>query len=86
VAPKLLARQFAVEQPEHVWAGDITDVWTSEGWLDVSVLLDVYSRQVVGWAMSRQIETTFVQDALKRALGRRHPSAGLLPHSDRGSH
>jgi putative transposase len=85
VAPKLLARQFDVEQPDHVWAGDITEVWTREGWLYVSVLWDLYARQVVGWAMSRQIETTVVQDALKRALGRRNPSAGLRHHSDRGS-
>ena len=51
----------------------------------VSVLLDLYSRKVVGWAMSSQIDTTFVQDALQMALGRRNPSAGLLHHSDRGS-
>ena len=85
VAPNLLARQFDVAKPDHVWVGDITYVWTGEGWLYVSTLLDLYSRQVVGWAMSRRIDTTLVQDALRMALGRRHPSAGLMHHSDRGS-
>jgi putative transposase len=85
VAPNLLARQFDVEQPDHVWAGDITYVWTGEGWLYVSVLVDLYARKVVGWAMSSQIDTTLVQDALQMALGRRNPSAGLLHHSDRGN-
>jgi putative transposase len=85
VAPNLLARQFDVEPPDHVWAGDITYVWPREGWLYVSVLLDLYARQVVGGAMSSPIDTTFVQDALPMALGHRHPSAGLLHHSDRGS-
>ena len=85
VAPTLLARQFDVAQPDHVWAGDITYVWTREGWWYVSVLVDLSSRTVVGWAMSRHSDTTFVQDALPMALGRRNPSAGLLHHSDRGS-
>lgn len=85
VAPNLLARQFDVTQPNAVWAGDITYVGTAAGWLYVSVLLDLYSRKVVGWAMSSQIDTTLVQDALERALWRRQPSAGLLHHSDRGS-
>jgi len=85
IAPNLLARQFDVAKPDHVWVGDITYVWTGEGWLYVSTLLDLYSRQVVGWAMSRRIDTTLVQDALRMALGRRHPSAGLMHHSDRGS-
>jgi transposase InsO family protein len=85
VAPTLLARQFDVEQPDHVWAGDSTDVWTRAGWLSVAVLLDLYARTVVGWAMSRHIDTPCVQDALPMALGRRNPAAGLLHHSDRGS-
>lgn len=85
VAPNLLARQFDVAKPDHVWVGDISYVWTGEGWLYVSTLLDLYSRKVVGWAMSSRIDTTLVQDALRMALGRRHPSAGLMHHSDRGS-
>ena len=85
VAPNLLARQFDVDQPDQVWAGDITYVWTAEGWLYVSVLLDLYARKVVGWAMSAHIDAALVRSALHMALGRRQPAAGLLHHSDRGS-
>lgn len=85
VAPNLLARQFDVSAPDQVWAGDITSIWTAEGWLYLAVLLDLYSRKVVGWAMRSPIDTTLVQDALPMALGRRQPAAGLLHHSDRGS-
>jgi putative transposase len=85
VAPNLLARQFDVDQPDQVWAGDITYVWTAEGWLYVAVLLDLYARKVVGWAMSSHVDVTLVQEALHMALGRRQPAAGLLHHSDRGS-
>ena len=85
VAPNLLARQFDVDAPDHAWVGDITYVWTAEGWLYVSTLLDLYSRKVVGWAMSSRIDTTLVKDALEMAIGRRHPLAGLIHHSDRGS-
>jgi putative transposase len=85
VAPNLLARQFDVSAPDQVWAGDITYIWTAEGWLYLAVLLDLYSRKVVGWATSNHIDTTLVQDALQLALGRRQPCAGLLHHSDRGS-
>jgi transposase InsO family protein len=85
VAPNLLARQFDVTAPDHVWAGDITYIWTAEGWLYLSVLVDLYSRKVVGWAMNQHMDTTLVQDALQMALGRRSPSAGLMHHSDRGS-
>jgi putative transposase len=85
VAPNLLARQFDVTAPDHVWAGDITYIWTAEGWLYLSVLVDLYSRKVVGWAMNQHMDTTLVQDALQMALGRRAPSTGLMHHSDRGS-
>jgi putative transposase len=85
VAPNLLARQFDVTAPDHVWAGDITYIWTAEGWLYLSVLVDLYSRKVVGWAMNQHMDTTLVQDALQMALGRRAPATGLMHHSDRGS-
>jgi putative transposase len=84
VAPNLLARQFAVEQPDKVWAGDITYLWTAEGWLYLATVLDMYSRKVVGWAMSSRIDAELVQEALRMALGRRCPSAGLMHHADRG--
>jgi putative transposase len=85
VAPNLLARHFDVDAPDLAWVGDITYGWTAEGWLDVSTLLDLYSRKVVGWAMSSRINTQLVKDALEMALGRRRPDAGLIHHSDRGS-
>lgn len=71
--------------PNGAWCGDITCVWTEEGWLDVSVLLDVYARQGVGWAMRDHIATQLVTDAWEMVLGRRQPDAGLMHHSDRGS-
>jgi transposase InsO family protein len=85
VAPNLLARNFDVPAPNVAWCGDITYIWTEEGWLYTSVLLDLYSRKVVGWAMSDHIDTQLVTDALEMALGRRQPDAGLMHHSDRGS-
>jgi putative transposase len=85
VAPNLLARQFDVTAPDHVWAGDITYIGTAEGWLYLAVLVDLYSRTVVGWAMSHHMDTTVVQDAWPMALGRRSPAAGFMHHSDRGS-
>jgi transposase InsO family protein len=77
VAPNLLARQFDVDEPDYAWVGDITYVWTAEGWLYVSTLLDLYSRKIVGWAMSSRIDTTLVKDALEMAIGRRRPSVPL---------
>jgi transposase InsO family protein len=85
VAPNELARQFDVEAPNVAWAGDITYLWTREGWLYLAVLLDLYSRKVVGWAMSEQVNTELVNQALERAVGRRQPARGLLHHTDRGS-
>lgn len=74
-----------MEQSDTVWAGDITDLWTAEGWLYVAAVLDLHSRQVVGWAMSSRIDAALVQEALRLALGRRGPAPGVLHHSDRGS-
>jgi putative transposase len=85
VAPHLLARPCDGTAPDHGWAGDITDRWTAEGGLYLSVRVDLSSRKVVGWAMRHQMATTVVQDALQMALGRRALSAGLMHHSDRGS-
>ena len=63
VADNVLARQCDVAKPDHAWSGDITYIWTAEGWLYLAVLLDVYSRKVVGWAMSSSIDTDLVQQA-----------------------
>ena len=85
VAPNTLARQFAVTRPNVAWVGDITYVWTLEGWLYLCVILDLYSRRVVGWAMSERINQALTLRALSMALQAREPGPGLLHHSDRGS-
>lgn len=84
VAPNTLNRQFTVNEPNRVWAGDISYVWTAEGWLYLAVVLDLYSRAVIGWAMGPHLTADLATDALTMALWRRKPKAGLLHHSDRG--
>jgi transposase InsO family protein len=88
IAPNVLQRRFDVDEiatTNRVWAGDITYVWTLEGWLYLAVVLDLRSRRVIGWSMSQSMERGLVIDALKMALSRRQPGAGVLHHSDRGS-
>jgi transposase InsO family protein len=85
VSPNLLERRFTVEAPNRVWAGDITYVWTQEGWLYLAVVIDLFSRQVVGFAMSERMTRQLVIDALRMAWFRRRPTNGLIFHSDRGS-
>ncbi len=84
-APNHLARQFTVAAPNQVWAGDITYLWTQEGWLYLAVVLDLFSRKVVGWALEATLASALVEEALNMAVGRRQPPPGLLSHSDRGS-
>jgi transposase InsO family protein len=85
VAPNRLARQFTVETPNQVWGSDITYLPTQDGWLFLAVVVDLFSRKIVGWAMASTLETSLVATALTMAIGRRHPPPGLLHHSDRGS-
>ena len=85
VAPNLLDRQFQVAEPDRVYVGDITYVATGEGWLYLAVFLDLFSRQVVGWAMSAWMTADLVIDALQMARWHRRPRKGLLVHTDRGS-
>jgi transposase InsO family protein len=85
IAPNLLARRFDVEAPNRAWVTDVTAIWTLEGWLYLAVMLDLFSRRVVGWATSASNDTALAQAALRRALLRRRPPPGLLHHSDRGS-
>lgn len=85
VAPNLLNRKFDVDTPNRVWTTDITYVWTFEGWLYLAVVLDLYSRQVVGWSMDKRMKKQLALDALAMAYWRRKPLPGLLHHSDRGS-
>jgi transposase InsO family protein len=84
-APNLLDRQFEVDSPNKVWTTDITYVWTLEGWLYLAVVIDLFSRQVVGWAIDKRMKRQLTLDALSMAYWRRKPSPGLLHHSDRGS-
>lgn len=85
VAPNRLNRQFAVAEPNRVWASDLTYIPTQEGWLYLALVVDLFSRKVVGWAMAPTMETSLVEAALEMAIGRRQPLPGLLHHSDRGS-
>jgi putative transposase len=71
-APNLVARRFSPVAPNHLWVGDITYVPTDEGWLYVAILLDAYSRRIVGWGMAGHLRTDLVMDALMMALRRRH--------------
>lgn len=84
VADNLLARDFAATGIDRKWVGDITYVWTGEGWLYLAVLIDLYSRRVVGWAVAEHMRTDLVMNALKMALGRRRPPTNLVHHTDRG--
>jgi transposase InsO family protein len=85
VAPNLLNREFSAEAPNQVWVGDMTYVWTAEGWLYLATVIDLFSRRVVGFATSQTMETRIVVDALRMAWFRRKPPPGLIFHSDRGS-
>ena len=85
VAPNLLKQNFSVDTPNRVWVGDITYLWTAEGWLYLAVFLDLYSRMVVGWALGTRLDVSLVTTAFNRACVRRRPSPGLIVHTDRGS-
>jgi transposase InsO family protein len=84
VEPNVLDRDFTAERPDERWVTDITYVWTDEGWLYLAVILDLFSRAVVGWALDTTLSTRLPLAALDMAVRRRRPSAGLLHHSDRG--
>jgi putative transposase len=85
VAPNLLAQDFTAPAPNRKWVADLTYLWTDEGWLYLAVVLDLYSRAVVGWAMAERMTRDLVIDALTMAIWRRRPAPGLIVHSDRGS-
>jgi putative transposase len=84
VAPNTLAREFTATRPNQRWVTDISYVWTDEGWCYLAVVLDLFSRSVVGWALDVDLSTTLALKALDMALLRRGPVSGLLHHSDRG--
>lgn len=85
VAPNLLNRQFTVDKPDQVWTTDITYIPTQEGWLYLAVVMDLYTRAIIGWAMDSRMTRELTMSALRMAWFRRHPKPGVLHHSDRGS-
>jgi len=84
-APNLLNQEFTAVRPNEKWVGDITYIETAEGWLYLAVIMDLYSRRVVGWAMRERLDAKLVESAWRMAVINRHPPAQLLHHSDRGS-
>jgi transposase InsO family protein len=85
VAPDLVQRAFHSHRPNRVWTSDITYIWTREGWAYLAVVLDLYSRMIVGWELNARLTASLVTSAIERALAWREPSEGLILHSDRGS-
>ena len=85
VAPNLLQQNFEASKPNEKWVSDITYIWTDEGWLYLAVIMDLYSRMVVGWALSERMTSSLVINALQTALEGRKMPRGIIVHSDRGS-
>jgi transposase InsO family protein len=85
IAANILERNFDVAAPNKVWTADISYVWTLEGWLYLAIVMDLFSRQIVGWAMDKRMKKQLAIDALAMAYFRRRPDFGLVHHSDRGS-
>lgn len=85
VAPNLLQQNFSANRPNEKWVSDITYIWTEEGWLYLAVVMDLYSRMVVGWSMSERMTSQLVKDALQMAIWRRAKPQSVIIHSDRGS-
>ena len=85
VASNILDQDFTAEAPDQKWGVDISYVWTAEGWLYLEIVLDLFSRKIVGWHLSDRMKRGLAIDALRRAIALRQPPAGLIHHSDRGS-
>ena len=85
VAPNVLDQDFTAQGPDEKWGVDISYVWTAEGWLYLAIVLDLYSRKIVGWSISDRMKRGLAMDALRRAIILRQPPPGLIHHSDRGS-
>ena len=84
-SPNLLRRVFKVDRPNHSWVSDITYIWTRQGWMYLAVILDLYSRKVVGWSLAERMTAALVCNALDAAVHLRRPKPELIFHSDRGS-
>lgn len=85
ISPNVLNREFKVDKTNTVWVGDITYIWTNEGWFYLATVIDLYSRKIVGWSMADTMKTKLVNDALQMAIWQRKPPKGLVWHTDRGS-
>lgn len=85
VSENLIGGHFQTERPNLVWVADITYLRTREGWLYLAVVMDLYSRKIVGWSLANNMRVSLVKGALLMAIGRRQPGSGLIHHSDRGS-
>ena len=85
ISPNLLKRDFFADFPDKKYVGDITYIWTDEGWLYLATVIDLFSRKIVGWSMDKTMKASLVNDALRMAIWNRKPKRGLLWHTDRGS-
>lgn len=85
IAPNLLNRDFRADRPNQKWVGDISYVWTREGWLYLAVILDLHSRRVIGWSVSNRMKRDLAIRAFKMAVALRQPPKGCIHHTDRGS-
>lgn len=85
IAPNLLDQDFSAERPNQKWGSDISYIWTREGWLYLAVVIDLFARRVVGWAMADRLHRELALTALRKALIMRRPAPGLIHHADRGS-
>jgi putative transposase len=84
IAPNLVNQRFQADHPNKIWCSDITYLWTLEGWLYLAVIIDLFSRKVVGWAVDSQLKASLALEALRMAYWRHKPAKGLVHHSDRG--
>jgi putative transposase len=85
IAPNLIDQDVSAERPNQKWAADLSYLWTREGWLYLAVVVDLFARRVVGWAVSERLHQELALEAGGKALAIRRPGKGLIPHSDRGS-
>jgi transposase InsO family protein len=85
LAVNLVNRNFHVTKPNHVWAADITVLWSGSGWLYLAVVMDLYSRRIIGWAMQKRMTEDLTINALRMAVDERRPKGSLIHHSDQGS-
>lgn len=85
IADNLLAQDFSCDGPDQKWGVDISYIWTAEGWLYLAIVLDLFSRRIIGWSVSNRMKKGLAMEALQRAIALRQPEPGVIHHSDRGS-